>query len=70
MNEIWYYMKKDRSKHGPVSEEQLISLMQDGSIESDEYIWMQDLSAWLKVCNSIYSFYLKDEPAEDEAADE
>ncbi len=68
MNEIWYYMKKDRTKHGPVSEEALIRLLQNGTIEPDEYIWMQDLSAWLKVCNSIYSFYLQEEVAEESDA--
>ena len=58
MNRIWYYMKKDRTRHGPFTEEELIGFLQDGTIEPDEYIWMQDLSAWLKVCNSIYSFYI------------
>ncbi len=58
MDKIWYYMKRDKSKYGPYSEEELIALIQQGIIAENEYIWMTDLKGWLMVGNSIYSFYL------------
>ncbi len=62
MDKIWYYMKHDRSKYGPYAEEELIALLKQGLVTADDYIWMADMSAWLKVGDSIYSFYL---PAEN-----
>ena len=46
MEKVWYYMKKDKSKYGPYSD------------NANEWIWMPDMKGWLKVANSIYSVYL------------
>jgi hypothetical protein len=67
MDKIWYYMKTDRSKHGPFSEEELIEMIGNKTIDPKEYIWMPDLTRWLRLENSIYSFYI---PAEETASKE
>lgn len=66
MEKIWYYMKRDRSKYGPYSEEELIALIRQGIINPDEYIWMTELKGWLKVENSIYAFYLPSDEEDEE----
>lgn len=58
MEKVWYYMKKDKSKYGPYSDNEICSLINQGLLEADEYIWMPDMKGWLKVENSIYSVYL------------
>lgn len=51
-------MKPDKKKYGPYSEEELIALIKQEILSENDYIWMTDLSGWLKVGNSIYAFYL------------
>ncbi|NLH62863.1 MAG: DUF4339 domain-containing protein [Erysipelotrichaceae bacterium] len=58
MDKIWYYMKPDQKKYGPYAEEELIALIKQGILNENDYIWMTDLSGWLKVGNSLYAFYL------------
>lgn len=70
MEKIWYYMKRDRSKYGPYSEQELIALIRQEIINPDEYIWMTELKGWLKLENSIYAFYMpgseEDNPENDD----
>lgn len=57
-DKIWYYMKTDKSKYGPFTDKELAGLISKGIITKDDYIWMPDLTSWLKLSNSIYSFYI------------
>ena len=58
MNKVWYYMKQDRQKYGPYTDSELVSLIREGILSGSDYIWMTGLTGWLKISNSIYSFYL------------
>jgi hypothetical protein len=62
MDKIWYYMKSDTTKYGPYSEEELTALIRQGILTGSDYIWMTDLTEWIKVADSIYAMYL---PADD-----
>ncbi|MEE8807007.1 MAG: DUF4339 domain-containing protein [Lactimicrobium sp.] len=57
---IWYYMKNDGSKdkYGPYSDKELSNLISKGILDGNDWIWMPDLSQWMKIGNTIYSFYL------------
>ncbi|NCB32342.1 MAG: DUF4339 domain-containing protein [Erysipelotrichia bacterium] len=58
MDKIWYYTADGDEKFGPYTDAELIRLIQQGIILKDHYIWMVDLSGWIKVSDSIYSVYL------------
>ena len=58
MDKVWYYMKRDRNKYGPYSDQELIALIQQEILMAEDYIWMPDLKSWVRVGTSIYSFYL------------
>lgn len=60
MDKVWYYMKSDRSKYGPYTDKELANLISKGIVGSTDYIWMPDLSSWMKVADSIYSFYVNE----------
>ena len=51
-------MKQDKSKYGPYSDAELAALIRQEILEGDDYIWMPEMAGWLKVRNSIYSFYM------------
>ena len=61
MDKVWYYMKPDMNKFGPYTDEQIISLIKNEILLSDDYIWMPDMENWLKIGDSIYSIYLPSE---------
>lgn len=42
----FYYAKEDRSRQGPVSQEELRSLFQTGQINRDTLIWKQGMADW------------------------
>lgn len=64
MEKVWYYMRRaDRSKFGPYTDNELAALIRQGILLEEDYIWMPELKGWLKVGNTIYSFYL---PSEEE----
>lgn len=58
MNKNWYYMKKDRRKCGPFSEEECIRLIRQEIIEPSDFIWNTYMENWLRLSDSIYSFYI------------
>ena len=58
MEKVWYYMKQDKSKYGPYSDAELAALIRQEILEGNDYIWMPEMAGWLKVRNSIYSFYM------------
>ena len=55
---IWFYAKPDGSRYGPYTEDELIKLLKNGILDEKDYIWMMDFENWMKVADSIYSFYL------------
>jgi hypothetical protein len=56
---IWYYAKPDGSKFGPYTDGELVKLLQNGILTKDDFIWMTDFESWMKIGNSIYSYYLE-----------
>ena len=61
MDRIWYYSKGGEENFGPYTEEDLIRLLQKHILNENDYIWMSRLDDWIRIGDSIYSFYL-DEP--------
>ena len=57
MEKVWYYMKPDRSKYGPYSDDELAALIRQEILDGDDYIW-------LKIRNSIYSIYMPESETE------
>ena len=64
MEKVWYYMKPDRSKYGPYTDNELAALIRQEILNGDDYIWMTDMKGWLKISNSIYSIYIPDGESE------
>ncbi len=60
MDKVWYYMKQDRTKYGPYTDKELANLISKGLLDPEDWIWMPELANWLKLKNSIYSFYLEE----------
>jgi hypothetical protein len=60
MDKIWYYMKEDRTKYGPYTDRELANLISNKILTEDDYIWMPDLPNWIRLGDSIYSYYLKE----------
>lgn len=65
--QVWYYMTHDRSKYGPYTDGELAILIRQKIISPNDYIWMPALKGWLKVKESIYSFYLPSEESRQDA---
>ena len=55
---VWYYRKNEGEQTGPYSDEELVGLLQNGTVSGDDMIWMEDLKNWLKVSDSIYGIFL------------
>lgn len=53
---IWHI----QNKAARLSDEELIALIKKGEIQADDYISNKDIKAWIKVKDSIYQFYLKE----------
>jgi hypothetical protein len=54
-------MKQDRSKWGPYTDAELVSLIKQEILSDRDWIWMPDMEKWLRVANSIYAFYLPEQ---------
>lgn len=65
MEKVWYYMKPDRSKYGPYTDNELIALIRQEILSGDDYIWMPEMKGWLKIANSIYSIYIPEEDTDN-----
>lgn len=71
MDEVWYYMKKEnKKKYGPYSDDELKALIRQEILSADDYIWMPDLSGWLKVGNSIYSIFIPGNEEEEDTSED
>ena len=63
MDKIWYYSKGTGENFGPYTEEEISRLLEQRILTEDDYIWTSVLDDWLRIGDSIYSFYLpEDEP--------
>lgn len=58
MDKVWYYMKQDQSKYGPYTDREFANLISKGIVEAQDWIWMPDLPNWMKLKDTIYSFYI------------
>lgn len=70
MEKVWYYMKQDKTKYGPYSDEELKALIRQEILTADDYIWMPDLSGWLRVGNSIYSIFIPGAEEEEDTSED
>lgn len=62
MDKVWYYKQEDGTKYGPYSEDELIRMIKVGVLNENDMIWMVDFDNWMRLGDSIYSFYLDQEP--------
>ena len=71
MNKVWYYTLDGSEKPGPYTDDELVRLIRQDIVTADHYIWMVDLASWIPVRESIYAFYLSEDPFHpDETANE
>ena len=54
MNKIW----KIRGKDGKYTDEELINMIKNGVLCSEDYITNADMKTWIKIKDTIYQFYL------------
>lgn len=56
-NKIW----KISGIETKYSDEEIVEMIQDGRIKPDDRIATKDMKKWIKVKDSIYQFYIKQE---------
>ena len=52
---------KIKGYEGFFTDEQIISLIRQGKIKPDDYLSSKDLKGWIKVKDSIYQYYIKED---------
>lgn len=62
-NKIW----KVQNDNNTYSDEELVELIKNGKINSDTRITNKDLKKWLKVDETLYNYYLREEENEEKA---
>ncbi len=62
-NKIW----KVQNDNNTYSDEELVELIKNGKINSDTRITNKDLKKWLKVEETLYNYYLREEENEEKA---
>lgn len=62
MDKVWYVRSSTR-KGGPFTENELIKLIRQEIVNEDYEIWNTDMSNWMKLIDTVYSFYI---PEKDE----
>ena len=60
-NKIW----KIKGYEGTFTDEELIEMISYGKVKKDFAITTKEMKKWVKVGNSIYRFYLKEDGHED-----
>ena len=60
-NKIW----KIKGYEGTFTDEELIGMISNGQVKKDFAITTKEMKKWVKVGNSIYQFYLKEDGHED-----
>lgn len=56
-NKVW----RLRGKEETYTDEKLVELISSGVIKPDDYIASREMRVWIKVKNSIYQYYIKEE---------
>ena len=56
-NKIW----KIKGFEGTFTDEEMIELIKSGEVKKDYAITTREMKKWIKVKQSIYQFYLKEE---------
>ncbi|MBN2182990.1 MAG: DUF4339 domain-containing protein [Sedimentisphaerales bacterium] len=59
---MWYYFTNDQ-QFGPVGEEEIIRLIQNGTIGSDTYLWTEGFNDWMPADQTKFSNELANAPA-------
>lgn len=62
-NKIW----KVQNDNNTYSDEELVELIKNGKINYDTRITNKDLKKWLKVEETLYNYYLREEENEEKA---
>ena len=60
MNKIW----RIRGVQEKFSDEELVMLIKQGSLNGDNYITTSEMKTWIKIQDSIYQYYLKEKTDE------
>ena len=60
-NKVW----KIKGYEGTFTDEELIGMISRGQVKKDFAITTKEMKKWVKVGNSIYQYYLKEEGHED-----
>ena len=60
-NNQWYVRRQDGKKEGGFTDEQLKALIDKGIVEGQDEIWTMKMNNWMKLEDSIYSFYIPKE---------
>ena len=60
-NNLWYVRRQDGKKEGGFTDEQLKALIDKGIVEGPDEIWTMKMKNWMKLEDSIYSFYIPEE---------
>ncbi len=42
----WYYLDEEREQKGPISRDALTQAWQKGDVESNTFVWHEELTAW------------------------
>ena len=59
-NKIW----RIKGFEGSYTDEQLIELIKSGQIKADYSLTSREMKSWVKVADSIYQYYLKEDENE------
>ena len=59
---MWYYYTNDQ-QFGPVNEEEIIRLIQNGTIGRDTFLWTEGFNDWMPAGQTKFSNLLANAPA-------
>lgn len=57
MDKVWY-VRSSKRKGGPFTEEELIRLIRQEIVNEEYEIWNPDMEKWMRLIDSVYSFYM------------
>ncbi len=57
MEKVWY-VKSSLKKGGPFTEDDFIKLIKHEIIDDSYEIWMLEMKEWVRLVDSVYSFYM------------
>lgn len=64
MDKIWY-VRSSKRKGGPFTEEELIRLIRQEIIDEEYEIWNPEMKSWMRLIDSVYSFYIPEKDMEE-----